>query len=128
MKKIKKEMLQIYKPYSDLDWLNYRLVRKDVTLHHIQKKEDGGRLEITNLALIMPIGHQYLHIIECKDIHTYITLNKILKIINDQRSEPTQDQREIIEYLLQDFEYKHRKDRNSKGKILIKREYKQRDL
>lgn len=128
MKKIKKEMLQIYKPYSDLDWLNYRLVRKDVTLHHIQKKEDGGRLEITNLALIMPIGHQYLHIIECKDIHTYITLNKILKIINDQRSEPTQDQREIIEYLLQDFEYKHRQDRNSKGKILIKREYKQRDL
>lgn len=126
MKEIKKEMLHIYKPYSDLDWLNYKLVRKDVTLHHIQKKEDGGRLILPNLALIMPVGHQYLHLIEYKDIETYITINKILKIINNQKAEPTQDQRAIIEYLLQDFEYKHRKDRNSKGKLLIKREYTQR--
>lgn len=128
MKKIKKEMLQLYKPYSNLDWLNYKLVRNDVTLHHIKKKEDGGRMDIDNLSLIMPSGHQYLHLIECKDIETYITLNKILKIVNNQLAEPTRDQREIIEYLLQDFEYKHRWDKNSKGKLLIKREYKQRSL
>ncbi len=128
MKKIKAEMLKLYKPYSDLDWLNYKLVKKDVTLHHIIKREDGGRLELSNLALIMPSGHQYLHLIECKDINTYITLNKILKIINSQLSEPTRDQREIIEYLLQDFEHKHRNDKNSKGKLLIKNEYKKRAL
>lgn len=123
MSDIKKEMLEIYKPYSKLDWLNYKLVRKDVTLHHIIKREDGGRRDIDNLSLIMPSGHQFLHLIECKDIETYITLNKILKIINNQRTEPTRDQREIIEYLLRDFEYKHRWDKNSKGKLLIKREY-----
>ena len=128
MKKIKKEMLQLYKPYSNLDWLNYKLVKNDVTLHHIRKKEDGGRMDIDNLSLIMPNGHQYLHLIECKDIETYITINKILKIVNNQLAEPTRDQREIIEYLLQDFEYKHRWDKNSKGKLLIKREYKQRSL
>ena len=77
MKKIKKEMLQIYKPYSHLDWLNYKLVKKDVTLHHIIKRENNGLLEISNLALIMPSGHQYLHIIECKDLDTYIAINKI---------------------------------------------------
>ena len=128
MKKIKKEMLQIYKPYSNLDWLNYKLVKNDVTLHHIIKREDGGRKDLDNLSLIMPSGHQFLHLIECKDIDTYITINKILKIINNQEAEPTRDQREIIEYLLQDFEYKHRWDKNAKGKLLIKKEYKQRTL
>lgn len=128
MKKIKKEMLQIYKPYSHLDWLNYKLVKKDVTLHHIIKRENNGLLEISNLALIMPSGHQYLHIIECKDLNTYIAINKILKLINNQEAEPTRDQREIIEYLLQEFEYKHKEDKNSKGKLLIKREYTERSL
>lgn len=128
MKEIKRQMLEIYKPFSNLDWLNYNLVRKDVTLHHIIKREDNGRLEIPNLSLIMPTGHQFLHLIECKDIETYITINKILKFINNQKAEPTIDQREIIECLLQDFEYKHRWDKNSKGKLLIKSEYKKRAL
>ena len=126
MNKITKEMLQIYKPISNLDWMNYTLVKKDLTKHHIIKKEDGGKLEISNLALLMPTPHQYLHLIECKDIDTYITLNKMFKIINNQLHEPTKDQREIIEYLLQEFEYHHRWDKNSKGKLLIKREYKDR--
>lgn len=126
MKSIKKEMLEIYKPYSNLDWLNYRLIKKDVTLHHIQKKEDNGKQEVSNLALIMPIGHQYLHIIEYKDIGTYLTINKLFTIINSQQSEPTAEQREIIEYLLRSFETKHEDTTNSKGKLLIKEEYRQR--
>jgi len=126
MNKITKEMLHIYKPISNLDWMNYTLVKKDLTKHHIIKKEDGGKLELSNLALLMPTPHQYLHLIECKDIDTYITLNKMFKIINNQLHEPTKDQREIIEYLLQEFEYHHRWDKNSKGKLLIKREYKDR--
>lgn len=126
MNKITKEMLHIYKPISQLDWMNYKLVKKDVTKHHIIKKEDGGKLELSNIALLMPIPHQYLHLIECKDIDTYIAINKIFKAINNQLHEPTKDQREIIEYLLQDFEYQHRNDRNSKGKLLIQRKYKER--
>lgn len=43
MNSIKKEMLKIYKPISGLDWLNYRLVKKDLTYHHILKKSDGGK-------------------------------------------------------------------------------------
>lgn len=126
MNKITKEMLKIYKPISNLDWMNYKLVKKDVTRHHIIKKEDGGRLEISNIALLMPIPHQYLHLIECKDIDTYIALNKIFKVINNQQHEPNKDQREIIEYLLQDFEYHNRNETNSKGKLLIQKKYKDR--
>lgn len=76
----------------------------------------------------MPKSHQYLHLIEYKDIETYIAINKIFKVVNTQLHEPTKDQREIIEYLLQDFEYHHRNDKNAKGKNLIKREYRQRSL
>lgn len=126
MKQITREMLKIYKPISNLDWMNYKLVRKDLTAHHIIKKEFGGKLEQNNIALLMSTPHQYLHLIEYKDIDTYITLNKMFKIINNQLHEPTLEQREIIEYLLQEFEYQHRNDKNSKGKSLIKREYKQR--
>lgn len=126
MNKITKEMLHIYKPISNLDWMNYKLVRNQLTFHHIEKRENGGKKDISNGALLMPTPHQYLHLIECKDIKTYIALNKMFKVINSQLSEPNQEQREIIEYLLQDFEYHHRNDKNSKGKTLIQKKYKER--
>ena len=46
---------------------------------------------------------------------------KMLKIYK-----PTMEQRKIIEYILQEFEKEHSKDKTSKGKILIKEEYKKR--
>lgn len=119
-------MLKIYKPISGLDWMNYHLVKGQVTFHHIEKRENGGKRTLDNGALLMPTPHQYLHLIECKDIETYIALNKLFKVINTQMTEPNKDQREIIEYLLQDFEYHHRNDKNSKGKTLIQRKYKER--
>lgn len=128
MKQITREMLKIYKPYSNLDWMNYKLVRKDMTFHHIKKRDDGGKRLIENGALLMPIAHEYLHLIEFKDIETYIAINKMFEFINKQRYEPTQEQREIIEYLLQEFEKVHRWDKNSKGKILIQRKYLERSF
>ena len=128
MKKITREMLKIYKPFSELDWMNYKIVRKaDLTFHHIKKRWDGGIPTLDNGALLLPTPHQYLHLIEFRDIDTYKMLNKVFEIVNKQQSEPTQDQREIIEYLLQDFEYHHRWDKNSNGKLLIKRKYIERE-
>jgi len=127
MKKITQEMLKIYEPTSNLDWLNYKLVRKDLTFHHIQKQCDKGKSTIDNGALLMPVAHQYLHLIECKDIETYIAINKLFKFINEQKCEPTREQREIIEYLLREFESVHKWDKNSKGKLIIKDKYLRRD-
>ena len=121
-------MLHIYKPLSNMDWMNYRLVRKDLTFHHIVKREDGGKPIITNGALLMPVAHQYLHLIEYKDIETYNAINKIFRYVNDQEYEPTREQREIIEYLLREFEKVHKNDKNSKGKSLIQYKYKKRCL
>ena len=123
MKPITKEMLTIYKPLSNLDWMNYKLVENKLTNHHIIKREDGGTLKIHNIALLMPIAHSYLHVIEYKDIKTYDAINKIFRYINNQRQEPTQEQRELIEYLLLEFEQEHKEDKNSKGKQLIRESY-----
>ena len=120
-------MLQIYKPISELDWMNYKIVRKaDLTYHHILKRCDGGTPTLENGALLLPTPHQYLHLIEYRDSDTYKMLNKVFEIVNKQQYEPTKDQREIIEYLLQDFEYHHRWDKTSRGKLLIKHKYKER--
>ena len=128
MDSVKRKMLKIYKPISNLDWMNYKLVKKDITFHHIVKAENQGKRTIENGALIMPVGHQYLHLIECKDIETYIAINKIFKYVNQQMCEPTREQREIIEYLLQEFEKVHRWDKGNKGKLLIQRKYLERSL
>lgn len=128
MEKLKIEMLKIYKPISNLDWMNYKLIKRDVTFHHIIKREDGGRRDIENGALLMPVAHQYLHLIEYKDIETYNAINRIFKYINQQKQEPTSEQREIIEYLLKQFEETHKWDKGSKGKLLIKHKYLEREM
>ena len=63
---------------------------------------------------------------EYKDIDTYIAINKILKIINEQRDKPTIEQLEIINKLLSMFEEEHKDDKTSKGKRLIKYQYSER--
>lgn len=129
MKAVTREMLKIYKPLSNMDWMNYRIVNKqDLTFHHIQKREDFGKEIIENGALILKHSHQYLHLIEYKDPKTYDAINKIFKYINQQRHEPTREQREIIEFMLREFERIHRWDKNSKGKLLIKYKYRNRAL
>lgn len=123
MKQVTIDMLEIYKPISNLDWLNYHLVKKNVTFHHIKKKEHGGKLEVSNGALLMPMAHEYLHVIEYKDIEAYILINKIFQMINEQRHEATQGQRQMIEYILREFEQLYKDKYTSKGKPIIKKEY-----
>ena len=120
---IKQEMLKIYKPVSHLDWMNYKLVKDEVSYHHIIKSCNGGKKSVENGALLMPIAHQYLHLIENMEIETYTRLNEMFRQINAQRSEPTPEQRAMIEYILQVFESVHRWDKGNKGKILIQKKY-----
>lgn len=59
---------------------------------------------------------------------TYVAINKIFKYVNEQRHEPTREQREIVEYLLGEFERVHARDKNSGGKLLLQRKYLERDF
>jgi len=123
MKEVLRQMLRIYKPFSQMDWLNYKLKKDDVTFHHITKREDNGKKTIENGAILMPNSHSYLHLIECLDINTYMALNQIFRIVNNQMSEPTMEQRILIDKILSEFEDNHRWDKGNKGKLLIKRKY-----
>lgn len=123
MKEVLRQMLRIYKPISQMDWLNYKLKKDDVTFHHITKREDNGKKSIENGAILMPNSHSYLHLIECLDIDTYIALNQIFRVINNQMSEPTMEQRLLIDKILTEFEDNHRWDKGNKGKLLIRKKY-----
>lgn len=126
MKAVTKEMIKIYKPL-DLDWMNYRVTRQNpITFHHIVKREHSGLYTFDNGALITEVGHRYLHIIEYKEAKIFYMLNKMFEIINKQRHAPTQEQREIVEYLLNEFYQLHKNDKTSKGKTLIKHDFIQR--
>ena len=116
-------MLEIYQPISNLDWMNYKLVRKDITFHHIQKHENGGKRTVDNGALLMRVGHNYLHTIEHYNLPTYVAINKMFKYINSQHHEPTEEQRQVIEYFLQQFEEEFEGERSKKGKLIVKSEY-----
>ena len=124
MKEITREMIRIYKP-KGIDWMGYDINSiRDLTYHHIQKKEHGGPFTFDNGALLRgDTSHEYLHIIEYKDLDMYLYINNILKQINDQRARPTKQQLLAIRDVLLQFEREHDTETNSKGKLLIKQQY-----
>lgn len=127
MGKAAEKLYNIYIPNSNLDWMNYKIDKKeDLTFHHIIKREHGGKAEVSNGALLLKKSHNYLHVIEYKDLSIYIAINKIFKIINSQLKEPNLEQRLIIESLLKDFEEQHIEDTNKKGSYLIRRKWLER--
>lgn len=127
LKQVTKDLLKFYKPLT-LDWLNYKVTRQNtITFHHIVKQEHGGLYTLDNGALLTERGHRYLHIIEYKECQIYEALNKMFLIINKQRSTPTIEQREIINYLLDEFYNLHKNDRTKKGKRLIKYDFLDRE-
>ena len=124
MKPITKQMIKVYN-LDKLCFMGYTL-DKTATFHHIEKREHGGLEVIENGAVLNPYAHEYLHIIEYKDLETFISINKILKVINEQKDKPTIEQLQIISKLLSMFEKDHKEDRTSKGKRLIKHQYLER--
>lgn len=128
MDSILKEMLKIYQ-IKPLDFMGYKVTRENpYTYHHIQKKSDGGKKTIDNGAILTLNAHEYLNIIELTDERTYIALNQIFKLINNQKQAPTLEQYQIINIMLSLYEEKHINIRNSKGKLLIKEKYLKREF
>lgn len=127
MRAITRDMIKLYN-LDHICFMGYKLNKNNATYHHIVKKEDGGLLTIDNGAILSDVAHSYLHIIEYKDIEIYFALNKIFEIINKQRSKPTKEQYSIINALLMMFEEEHKSDKTSKGKMLIKHAYLEREI
>lgn len=114
-------MIKIYN-LKDYDFMGYRLIKSQATYHHLIKKEHQGKETINNGSVLMPISHNYLHIIEYKEFEIFDAINKIMKICNKKGVVEVSDLK-IINELLKMFEEEHRLDKTSKGKILIKHQY-----
>ena len=52
-------------------------MKTQISYHHLVKRAEGGKKTIHNGALLMPVAHELLHIIECKEIKIYEMINNL---------------------------------------------------
>lgn len=123
MKEVLRLMINQYNIHK-IDWMGYK-VNKDnpYTYHHLKKKCHGGKETIENGAALTKIAHEYLHIVESRDMELYNYINNVLKQINEQGFMPLERQLLAIDAMLKMFEKDHRYDRTKSNKILIKENY-----
>ena len=114
---------------KSVDWMGYTLMRGDIfTYHHIEKREEGGKITRENGAILCgKTGHPYLHIIEHIDPDMYHYLNGILMSIN-RIGHIDVHLLEEIDRTLRIFEIENQGRKNAKGKSLIRDIYTERDF
>jgi hypothetical protein len=125
MDSILRTLINIYN-MTDTDWMGYKLQER-YSYHHIVKRCHKGKRTLENGAVLYLSSHSYLHTIEYYDLNKYIYINRILKEINTQRYMPTKEQLQLINYILEEFEKEHDGEISTRGKLLIKEEYKRRN-
>lgn len=123
MRHVTKEMIKIYK-ITNMDFMGYIQHKSRYSYHHIIKREEKGKNCISNGAILLDkTSHDYLHVIEARDLEMYIYLNKILKEINNQGKLPSKNQIILMWNVLEQFEREHSGDSNKNGYPLIKEKY-----
>ena len=109
---------------ANMCWMGYTLKRENpYTFHHITKRCHNGKLEISNGAILTKNAHEFLHIIESRDLDMYEYINTILKEINVQGHMPIERQLKAIDSILNQFAREHCGDRARNGNLLIKERY-----
>ena len=128
MKPVTKLMITEYAMKS-VDWMGYKLMRGDIfTYHHIEKRENGGKLTIENGAILCgKSAHPYLHLVDHIDPDMYHYINGILMSINRTRHIDVHLLEEI-DRTLKSFERENQGRKNAKGKILIRDIYTDRNF
>lgn len=124
MKEIVKVMIKIW-DMNTMDWMGYDNLER-YSFHHLTKKSDGGNQIplIDNGAILhQESSHPYLHTIEYYDLDKYIFINNILRAINEQKTMPSIEQLKQIKYVLKEFQNEYDGKVSSRGKPIIKKEY-----
>ena len=106
---------------KDRDWLNYKITKDNpLTIHHIIKKEDGGKNTIDNTVPLTKRSHNYLHIIEVWNKYIYDDINIVLKDILKKGLRKKHQKK--IEKLMLLFEDNHSRNviKGNKGKNKVK--------
>ena len=104
---------------KDRDWMNYRITKDNpLTYHHIVEKRNGGSKTVDNGAPLTKEAHMQLNIIESKDKRLYTIINTIFELIHEQNYPITEEQRKIIQEVLDYFE--QNKACETKKKLVLK--------
>lgn len=124
---VKEEMKKIWK-ITTTDFMGFELLPEfTLSYHHIKKYEKDGIISINNGALLVKeTAHALICTIEFYDKKTFAEIQKILKIINHQRTLPTIEQLIWINQLLDPFERKYEGETSSRNTPLIKPEFSKR--
>ena len=110
-----------------LDWLNFKIDNpRELQFHHIIKKSDGGKMTLDNGAILTPNAHQFLHTIERYDIEIYNAIKKMFKLYVMQKSSPTDEQRELMQIILNVAYLRFENAKTKKGKPILKERFKNR--
>ena len=76
-----RELIKIYEP-NGFDWLSYQITNSNIlTLHHVLKVADGGKLCRDNAALLTKRAHRALNICENRDFILYLEINDFFREI-----------------------------------------------
>jgi len=123
VKPIVKLMIDIYN-LDGIDFMGYTVSKDNpYTFHHLIKRCHGGKETIENGAILTKDAHEYLHLIETRDLKLYEYINNVLMQINEQCFEPLRRQLLAIDFLLKLFEEQHSEDLTCKKELIIKKKY-----
>ena len=121
MSDILRVMIKIW-DMNTMDWMGYDNLEQ-YSFHHLVKKCNHGEKVISNGCVLHRSSHEYAHLIEHYDLDKYIFINNILKEVNKQKYMTTKEQLEQIKYVLKEFQNEYDGKVSSRGKPIIKKEY-----
>lgn len=127
MTKLKMKLIQEFKiDELGVDFMGYEFAtHKELTYHHIQPKNCGGKTTFANGSLLIRPSHNYIHTIEAFDYKLFLQLSREL-LAEHQDGTITPYRLARINELLEYFENKYRHNITAKGTPLIKEEFTRR--
>lgn len=106
-----------------VDFMGYSFTTKrELTFHHIQPKNYGGKTTYANGSLLIRPSHNYIHIIEAYDYKLFLQLSREL-LDEHQDGAITPERIARINELLEYFEDKYRNSVTARGTLLIQEEF-----
>lgn len=100
MKRALIELIKIYEP-NGRDWMDYVMTKNNpYTFHHIKEKRNGGKLIVSNGAIITKYAHNYLNYLDYEYHKIYKDLNYMFKCLNMTQKPPTDDYYDEIHHIL----------------------------
>ena len=94
------DLIEIFKP-NGRDWMDYVMTKNNpYTFHHIKEKRNGGKLEVSNGAIITKHAHIYLNHLDVNYHRIYNELNYMFKQLNMSYKPPTDEYYEEIHHIL----------------------------